>query len=1526
MLFAQHITAQNPVPQNLATQNLATQNLAAQDVSTQGSALARDRRMLAVGIHLLMSLALLGLASITAAGEVPFSSAQTVGALGDADAVVLGDMDGDGDLDIVSADRSIEGIDWWENTAGDGSAWTKTTVINFFFGGYDDVAVADIDGDGDLDIGGATVNVSGSFLEWAENAAGDGSAWTQRTVGNGFGDPLGIDLGDVDGDGDVDAVGAGCCGVNGVRLYENNNGAGTSWTLSAISSNDATSVTLADMDGDGDLDALASYLSGNEVSWWENTVGDGSAWTERPVSTSRTDAESAEPGDVDGDGDLDVIFASPTDGILAWAENTAGDGTVWFEQLLDLNADTPVDVRPADLDMDGDLDLVVVEADAFTVFWWENLSGSGTSWSRHTIENSMGEGRAVFVGDIDGDGDPDLLGTDHSGGQLVWWENLTLHRSAAFPAQTTIDSNFTGVEDLDTGDIDGDGDVDLLAVASGEDVAWWENTAGDGTAWTQSEVAEMLKGRSVRLADLDRDGDLDALLASDRGVAWVENTAGDGTAWTLSAIDGTLPGAMDVDAADIDGDGDLDVAATDGDEDDVLWFENTSGDGTAWSINTVDLSFAGAGPIEAVDLDGDGDPDIVAGAGAANEVAWWENTAGDGSTWTKRTVAAAFGTVDSVTTEDLDGDGDLDVLGAADSLSRVAWFENTAGDGTAWTTMTLDNGFSGARHAVAADLDDDGDLDVLGAGTGDGAVWWENTAGDGATWAAGSLDSSFVGATRLRAADVDGDGDLDPLGAAFSGDDLVWWPNRGGQFALPTIDAVTQSMPGEGTADVLLQRIEASHRGRAGDGDLELVTFELLFEEAPGDPLSDSELGDLVSVLRIYHDDGDGSFETDGSDVNFHSVAAPFSLSSGVLSATFVDGESDVQVSFGADETYFVALDLKADASDAAVTTLRLTHLTSSSSTAEMSSTDIPLTLEAQSDTASTITIVARPEIAVSPTFFNFGDQPTDAGASAAQTFTFNNTGGADLSITSVTLMGSDAGDFAITADSGESVLAPGAERTVDIAFDPSTAGPKIAGLRIISNDPDNGTFDVPLTGTGTEPEISVSAGSLVFGDQSITAGGAVQSLTITNDGNADLSISSVTVSGLDVGEFAITADSGETVLAPAAVRTLEIAFDPTSLGAKTAILTIVSDDGDEPTTEIGLSGTGTAAEVTLSPTAVDFGDQSIVGGASSPRTVELTNDGVVDLVITSVSLVGTDVGDFAIDSDDGATPLGTGAKRTVTVVFDPSSVGLKSAALRFQFDDGASVEVGVGGTGTTPDLAVSPAPFDFGGWSITASTPAEQTFTLTNQGDANLSITSVRITGLDATELTITDDSGEAILLPGETRTVDVAFSPDTAGAKAAVLRVASDDPDAPTFDVAISGSGTEPEITIAPLLIDFGEQDVDGGASSAQAVSITNDGSGPLVIASVVIAGADMTDFSIASDSGEAILGPAETRIVSLVFDPSEEGVKAATLRVISDDFDEPVLGVALDGTGGSSGIDTIFADGFESGDTTAWSLTLP
>jgi hypothetical protein len=164
-------------------------------------------------------------------------------------------------------------------------------------------------------------------------------------------------------------------------------------------------------------------------------------------------------------------------------------------------------------------------------------------------------------------------------------------------------------------------------------------------------------------------------------------------------------------------------------------------------------------------------------------------------------------------------------------------------------------------------------------------------------------------------------------------------------------------MPGGGQDDLL--QVVAVHNGRPGDNDLELTSLALLFEENTSDPLSSAEANALIANLHIYLDDGSGIFEG-GSDTLVTTVST-LSLTDGVQIVPFTDGDSDVLVVYGTDETFFVVVALTSDAQNQSPNSFTITHLTdpagSTVSQAEDSTADTPLIPAYSENVSASLTI-----------------------------------------------------------------------------------------------------------------------------------------------------------------------------------------------------------------------------------------------------------------------------------------------------------------------------------------------------------------------------------------------------------------------------------------------------------------------------------------------------------------------------------------------------------------------------------------
>ena len=158
-------------------------------------------------------------------------------------------------------------------------------------------------------------------------------------------------------------------------------------------------------------------------------------------------------------------------------------------------------------------------------------------------------------------------------------------------------------------------------------------------------------------------------------------------------------------ASDLDGDGDQDVLSASAADGKVAWYENLDGLGTFGHEQAITLAAPGASAVFAADLDGDGDEDVLSASQLDDKVAWYENTDGLGSFGPQRIVSTGADCAQEVHAEDLDGDGDRDVLSASYCDDRLSWYENTNGLGTFGPERVITSGANGARSVLAEDLD-----------------------------------------------------------------------------------------------------------------------------------------------------------------------------------------------------------------------------------------------------------------------------------------------------------------------------------------------------------------------------------------------------------------------------------------------------------------------------------------------------------------------------------------------------------------------------------------------------------------------------------------------------------------------------------------------------------------------------------------------------------------------------------------------------------------------------------------------------
>jgi len=380
------------------------------------------------------------------------------------------------------------------------------------------------------------------------------------------------------------------------------------------------------------------------------------------------------------------------------------------------------------------------------------------------------------------------------GNLLIIGGILTMDIQSITPIENIIDSSFNRLRGAYYADIDNDGDMDVLAADEfAYTITWWENVDGIGTSWTGNAVDDNVdQPFSVHAVDIDNDGDMDVLggATNDNEIIWWENSdSGSAIYWTTHIINDNFEEPYSVYSADIDGDGDIDVLGSSAVADGIAWWENTDGAGTSWTEHTVDGNYDETESVYSADIDGDGDMDVLGAAWRANHITWWENTDGTGTSWTEHTIDGDFGGAYSVHAADVNSDGYMDVLGAAYNDEEITWWENTDGTGTSWTEHVVAGNFVEANSVYAADIDNDGDMDVLGTGD-DELAWFENLNGYGIYWTKHTLDGNFNTGQSVCAVDIDCDDYMDILGTSVGGDELVWWK----VFGYPSVGILESSI------------------------------------------------------------------------------------------------------------------------------------------------------------------------------------------------------------------------------------------------------------------------------------------------------------------------------------------------------------------------------------------------------------------------------------------------------------------------------------------------------------------------------------------------------------------------------------------------------------------------------------------------------------------------------------------------------------------------------------------------------------
>ncbi|MGB0600416.1 MAG: FG-GAP-like repeat-containing protein, partial [Rubripirellula sp.] len=353
-------------------------------------------------------------------------------------------------------------------------------------------------------------------------------------------------------------------------------------------------------------------------------------------------------------------------------------GDQWTQIVISSTANRAHDVHAADVDGDGDMDILAVSEEGNKVAWYEN-SGN-FNFSERLIANSAHAPNSVFAVDIDGDGDIDVLRTSRANNNLAWHENDGNQNFT----ERLISNSYTYARHVFAADMDGDGDMDVVSAwrTGGDRFIWYENDGSEN--FTQHVFSVSAPNAHMALpVDVDKDGDMDVVaasygnstspLGSDGKFSWYENDGDEN--FTERILSTTTDGAAYAFATDVDGDGDIDLGVSVAALGHILWFQNDGNQNFSERVISADVK--NVNQIQAMDIDGDGDIDVVSSSQDGNrKIAWHINDGNEN--FTEEIISTQVNAASSVFTTDIDGDGDFDVLSASIEDDKIALYVKQA--------------------------------------------------------------------------------------------------------------------------------------------------------------------------------------------------------------------------------------------------------------------------------------------------------------------------------------------------------------------------------------------------------------------------------------------------------------------------------------------------------------------------------------------------------------------------------------------------------------------------------------------------------------------------------------------------------------------------------------------------------------------------------------------------------------------------------------------------------------------------------
>jgi hypothetical protein len=743
--------------------------------------------------------------NVTLAGSTIFNPKQDIAAGTNPRAVTIGDLDGDGKPDLVMVNNSATPVTIIRNTSSGG-------VVSF--GAKQDfgpsvqvqsVTIGDLDGDGKPDLAVATF---GSFtMQIYRNTSVPGAISFAAPVGFDGYYPKYAVIDDIDGDGKPDLAVA--CGSNRVIILRNLSTPGTilfDTKIEFSTPNYSEGVRLGDIDGDGKPDlAVTNDQSGN-MSLLRNISFPGSilfaAKIDYPVGLN---PHKLVMGDMDGDGKTDISVGLRNNSFVSVFRNTSTPGTISLAPKVDLaTSGSSVGLSIGDVDGDGKPDLATANYFPTTASLLINTSTPGSiSFATQLDLPTPSNPESVAIGDMDGDGRPDISVTSYSGTLLIFQQKvvvlppaITGFSPASGPVGSSVVITGTNFNTTPAQNIVFFGATKATVTAATfnsltvtvplgstyqlisatnlatnltafADKAFNVTLAGSTIFNPKQDIAAGTNPRAVTIGDLDGDGKPDLVMVNNSAtpVTIIRNTSSGGVVSFAAKQDfGPSVQVQSVTIGDLDGDGKPDMAVSTFGSFTMQIYRNTSVPGAISFAAPV--GFDGYYPKYAVidDIDGDGKPDLAVACGS-NRVIILRNLSTPGTILFDTKIEFSTPNYsEGVRLGDIDGDGKPDLAVTNDQSGNMSLLRNISFPGSIQFAAKIDYPVGLNPHKlVMGDMDGDGKTDIsVGLRNNSFVSVFRNTSTPGTISLAPKVDLATPGSSvGLSIGDVDGDGKPD---------------------------------------------------------------------------------------------------------------------------------------------------------------------------------------------------------------------------------------------------------------------------------------------------------------------------------------------------------------------------------------------------------------------------------------------------------------------------------------------------------------------------------------------------------------------------------------------------------------------------------------------------------------------------------------------------------------------------------------------------------------------------------------------